>query len=738
MDTFHIALYGIGALPVLLFLRYILTAQNLLGQVLKKPSGRLIQRAECPPYLHDFYKIKEKELIELGFRFFYCHITGGMFLKKSPGRYYFVYYNRAKKSYASLTASPEADAYIPFRVSFHSYFKDGKKLETSNLRHKIIGTLPHTIFQHAPTASLVEQWMLHLDYLEKINRKEIKVFAETREGIEEVMGYENRVLSDHFDQLERKGFIRKSKYEDDKYLVRTLPSLLIARQLLRDGRISKSFKGINKKTEQKEEEVDIPVQVEVENYFNFSYGIVHKKKNIPGKIFFLLLTFILFFFAFWFFFSFEFVLLLLVVVSLHEGGHLLAMFFLGYKDLKMLFIPLFGAVAMGSDKGIPVYKKVITYFAGPVPGILLAFLLLALRSTTAVTALLLLFFVNYSNLLPLMPLDGGQLLNTVIFSRFMVLQSVFLIISIIVFIGIALFFNAPVLLVIALIIPFAYRSQFLRGTLTARLNNRLRNIKDKENKSNTDVMIEVFTALKEEPYNRYTFKRKIRVAQYVEDHVSAANPSLKTVVFTVLVYAFVIFLPIIFFLSPLFSTDHFLLDDDPCAFVQGVEMPGVPVDASRFQRVYMWEGGTSSFICYRYCFLPGGEEDFPAEPAADFLSRLWALYGKPDFIANGFSYTLMDRKTNLIFTAHCSNFVSLYGGYGKNKKDINNKSRLVKSLYLFDRLLRETEPADCDLGVWIDLAKYGYENLQEGKYKVEYRIGSRNGTPYIKMIPPLR
>jgi len=32
---------------------------GILGQVLKKPYSRQINRIDCPPYLHDFYRIKK-------------------------------------------------------------------------------------------------------------------------------------------------------------------------------------------------------------------------------------------------------------------------------------------------------------------------------------------------------------------------------------------------------------------------------------------------------------------------------------------------------------------------------------------------------------------------------------------------------------------------------------------------------------------------------------------------------
>ena len=56
-------IYSIGTVFVLLILRYIMVAQNILGMSFKMPVSKLINREECPEYLQKYYAEKEKEIL---------------------------------------------------------------------------------------------------------------------------------------------------------------------------------------------------------------------------------------------------------------------------------------------------------------------------------------------------------------------------------------------------------------------------------------------------------------------------------------------------------------------------------------------------------------------------------------------------------------------------------------------------------------------------------------------------
>ena len=123
--------------------------------------------------------------------------------------------------------------------------------------------------------------------------------------------------------------------------------------------------------------------------------------------------------------SWSFVPIVLAVVALHEGGHYLAMRLTGYANLSVFFLPGLGGLATGEKPTATPFEKLLVYLAGPVPGILLAGAVYWASAAGQwagppwLTELLLAsLFINYFNLLPFMPLDGGRVLETLVFARY--------------------------------------------------------------------------------------------------------------------------------------------------------------------------------------------------------------------------------------------------------------------------------------------------------------------------------
>lgn len=112
--------------------------------------------------------------------------------------------------------------------------------------------------------------------------------------------------------------------------------------------------------------------------------------------------------------------ILLAVLILHEAGHFAAMRLCGYRDTAIFFLPLLGAITTGIKRDASVVQQVAVALAGPVPGIIAGTVLLAcgVQGEVAHTTAMMLLLVNLFNLLPLMPLDGGQILHRLLLARF--------------------------------------------------------------------------------------------------------------------------------------------------------------------------------------------------------------------------------------------------------------------------------------------------------------------------------
>jgi len=753
MDGTTMIVYAIGAFVAILLLSYLITAQNILNQVIKYPKLELIERSQCPDYIQEMYQHKEKELLALGFEFIYAQVTTDIYVRKYREKYYFEYFHPQRQAYAALCVSPEADPYLPFWVNFSTFFQDKTRLLTVNgMKHSIMGSSPMNIIHDPYATNLHEQWNAHLEernkILEKNPEKEIHCFANTPEGHTEKNAQEEYYSLEYIKQMEKDGYIfktpkKKNHDEEDQFLFRTLASIRFAHSIL--SGLSKISK-MKKAAMQKVSPLELPIPLEVQNYENTQSVLNAKQRNLAGKLTFLGITIVLFTAAFSLIFSLETALILLAVIFLHESGHLLAMFLTGYKDLRMLFIPLFGAVAIGTDSGVPPYKRVISFFAGPLPGIILAFILLVIIKQSPVDILttplilqvvLILIVLNYFNLIPVLPLDGGQILNTVIFSRFAGLQFFFLAFSLAALIGLGIYLESPVLFFAAIFIPLGYRNHFLRHKLTRSLQERFAHRPDV---SKPEVLAEVFQELRKKPYSHYSFQKKFQIARFVEDNFNAPRASLGTVTVTLLLYTIVFIVPAIYVITSKDSLGMLFYKQvvkDPCAYVQEMEKPEVKnISASRFSKIENQSTPAEDLIGLHFCFCleEGGNPNLISPP--EFLARMWAHFDKPDLYKNGFSYTLKDENSGHIFRASLENSNIVFRGKAEEKEE------LLQTIYLLEELLKQTAPVDCEVEIHMDYSEMEWEDIDEESSQ-EYpatqeeilKMGFGNGRPFIDNIP---
>jgi stage IV sporulation protein FB len=176
---------------------------------------------------------------------------------------------------------------------------------------------------------------------------------------------------------------------------------------------------------------------------SFIYPPKPEQENKKGNVWIRSLTSLaLYLLIGYYFFRANWILLLILtaIVIFHELGHFLAMKMYHYKDLGIFFIPLLGAYASGTKREVSQKQSAIILLAGPMPGIILGIVLLLitndrfgdmsyqtfslLRSTAG-----LLIFLNVLNLLPIYPLDGGQLLNRLFLDESKIIGKIFVVLS---------------------------------------------------------------------------------------------------------------------------------------------------------------------------------------------------------------------------------------------------------------------------------------------------------------------
>lgn len=161
----------------------------------------------------------------------------------------------------------------------------------------------------------------------------------------------------------------------------------------------------------------------------------------------------------------NYILISIIVGALffHELGHFIMMKIFGYKNLSMLFIPFLGAMVSGKKKLYSQIERSLMVIAGPVPGIILGFILLNYgMGNEGIISLqmgAILIFLNVMNLIPLDPLDGGQLLHTLYFKKYELFQFIFAIASSLGVIVLGLLMNSWIITAFGVIMGFRIKSK---------------------------------------------------------------------------------------------------------------------------------------------------------------------------------------------------------------------------------------------------------------------------------------
>jgi len=189
--------------------------------------------------------------------------------------------------------------------------------------------------------------------------------------------------------------------------------------------------------------------------------IEQKQKSNPSLTFFSLVLFVL---AFMLVFGDEinFIIYLLIVLLIHEFGHFMAMKFFGYKNVRMMFIPLMGAFVQGKKRNYSQRQSFIVVLSGPIPGMFLGAFLMwygnYMHSYWLVELSSLFLVLNLVNLLPLDPLDGGQLFKLFIRKNNELFLMIFALISSLMIISLGWILSSTIIILFGFFMAFRVRA----------------------------------------------------------------------------------------------------------------------------------------------------------------------------------------------------------------------------------------------------------------------------------------
>jgi len=178
------------------------------------------------------------------------------------------------------------------------------------------------------------------------------------------------------------------------------------------------------------------------------------EQNIVRSLLSLLLYGVMFYFIFDQ--NIAYIAAILVVLLIHESGHFLFMKIFKYNNVRIFIVPLLGAFTSGVKQKVSQLQMSLIILGGPVPGIIIGCVLLYLNQGLDNENLQMLantfLIINLLNLLPMHPLDGGRMIETLFFKENFVIRTVFGIISIIGLTAIAIWQGNLILLIIPFMI----------------------------------------------------------------------------------------------------------------------------------------------------------------------------------------------------------------------------------------------------------------------------------------------
>ncbi|MCC5636163.1 tetratricopeptide repeat protein [Nostoc sp. CHAB 5844] len=468
-------LYPVAIYVLFIAIQYVVTFLQLCKAKFQYPKYQVTKSDAVPIYLRKLFQTSIKELEQLGFK--PCSYLQYQPIIKvhQQTNWELLLYNKESKTYATVVIKRLVEPVNLFDIEFYSFFQDRTLLLTLNGKlHGLIDEIPNTIIQDAYTDQVTVQWQTHQDKLEQLATNK-KVCGLAPEAFAKAL---QSHMTNYVNHLAKSRNILPIK-GDELFQLSWLTSLKMVNPILQGN---KKASVIIKQRRQKAKTdssipKEIPVELEVEGFKYMEYinqGLVGKK--FRTWLFFG--SFVLFIASYTKNFAPETFAIFMGALMFHEGGHLLAMKLFGYRDTAVLFVPFLGALATARKDDATLTQKFWISIAGPLPGLILGIALSfflnpheseyfnLLRKTSSI-----LIFLNLFNLLPIYPLDGGQIADLLLFSRFPYLGVLFKVIGVMI-LGLIGKDRPSMLLFVGLIaitIPNSFRSAKINANLQKEL-----------------------------------------------------------------------------------------------------------------------------------------------------------------------------------------------------------------------------------------------------------------------------
>jgi Zn-dependent protease len=367
-------------------------------------KAHVVSPTRVPAAILEDFEAPTAELVRLGFRGRVFHVIDDT--ANQTSHYLADFVSRSGDTIARVRRRTFR-ATTPHRqyhsIEFISQAADGTFLVTSSTSSDLL--LPDSIRHEAiPKVAIAEQWQRHQQRLQELRATSaIRTVADARGVIDTLEELHQRI---HQRFVERKIFV---------------PIDPSAAQIpVRSGAPAAAALPVDQP----------PLDSDASQLLHEVRRRENKQASNPKTAALLLIvTGALFFALGGFAWSWTFTLFLIPILLFHELGHFLCMKMFDYRNVRMFFIPLFGAAVSGQNYNVPGWKRIVTSLMGPLPGIALGIALgivgLVRGYDLLVQGALIMIVLNGFNLIPALPLDGGWVVHGLLFSRHAFLDLIF-------------------------------------------------------------------------------------------------------------------------------------------------------------------------------------------------------------------------------------------------------------------------------------------------------------------------
>jgi Zn-dependent protease len=373
-------------------------------------------------------------------------------------------------SWALITASPIPEADMPLLTTFYSLLADGRHLMSAEcISHLMISSYPDTIIVDHGEINVSASWNNYRNEL-------LKHGPSTPLADASALMTRLQALTDaYLPMLRQKNMLATAKKTGREQL-----SVLAAWQFV--GRIQRGQAAlVRARSHRRRQSVGkrnilVPTAIEADAVIRFEQATDRRSHGGSSPIIFLV-SLIAFVVAALLSDGYGSSLAFIVAILLfHEFGHFMAMRICGYRDTSIFFLPLIGAAASGRKADATIPEQVFVSLMGPLPGIILGLIFLACAPSQPppqsqhllFQSGLLLVVINLFNLLPIMPFDGGQIVNRLLFGRRPWLDFIFRSVAVVVVLGLGLSMG-PILIYVSVFLALGLITQRQIACLRSRI-----------------------------------------------------------------------------------------------------------------------------------------------------------------------------------------------------------------------------------------------------------------------------